>query len=172
MRTDRNNSCVHGFTLLELILVMVILSTVLAMAAPSLRGFFALRETHDAAARILALAQLARSQAVCQGYTYRLNVDDGKGTYWLTARNGGAFEELGIEPGRVFTLPRDTVMELKELGGTDGEQFVEFTPDGRVTPGTIRLVNRQGEAVELTCPSATEMFAISTVQEDDDVLTR
>jgi Tfp pilus assembly protein FimT len=54
-------------TLLELILVMVILSTVLAMAAPSLRGFFASRRTQDTAAQILALTQLARSQAICEG---------------------------------------------------------------------------------------------------------
>src|SRR3972149_3661562 len=64
-----------GFTLLELILVMVILSTVLAMAAPSLRGFFASRQIQDAAAQILALTQFARSQAVSEGTTYRLNFD-------------------------------------------------------------------------------------------------
>ena len=58
---------VRGFTLLELILVMVILSTVLAMAAPSLSGFFGSRQTHDTAAQILALTQLARSQAISEG---------------------------------------------------------------------------------------------------------
>ena len=56
-----------GMTLLELILVMLILSTVLAMAAPSLRGFFTSRRIDDAAAQILALTQFARSQADQRG---------------------------------------------------------------------------------------------------------
>ena len=42
----------RGFTLIELILVMVILCTVLGMAGPSLRGFFSQRQVEDAAASI------------------------------------------------------------------------------------------------------------------------
>ncbi|MHC4330298.1 MAG: pilus assembly FimT family protein, partial [Planctomycetota bacterium] len=108
-RTHRGRS--GGFTLLELILVMVILSTVLAMAAPSLRGFFASRQTHDTAAQILALTQLARSQAISGGVVYRLNFDTRQRTYWLTAQQAGAFEELRMGLGQVFTLPKDMVME-------------------------------------------------------------
>ena len=86
----------RGFTLLELILVMVILSTVLAMAAPSLRGFFASRKTHDTAAQILALTQFARSQAISEGIVYRLNFDTRQRTYWLTAQQaGGEPEDTG-----------------------------------------------------------------------------
>ena len=75
-----------GFTLLELILVMVILSTVLAMAAPSLRGFFGSRKTNDTASQILSLTQFARSQAISEGIIYRLNFDTRERTYWLTAQ--------------------------------------------------------------------------------------
>ena len=66
---------VCGLTLLELVLVMVIICTILAMAAPSLRGFFTSRETSDAAAQIVALTHLARSQAITEGRVYRLNLD-------------------------------------------------------------------------------------------------
>ncbi len=149
-----------AFTLLELILVIVILSTVLAMAAPSLRGFFASRQIHDAAAQILALTQLASSQAVSQGTTYRLNFDPTEGLYWLTARQGGAFEELGTEFGREFSLPRDTTVELAGAGEDAEIEYVVFTPQGTCTPATITLTDRRGEQVRLVCPSATEAFSI------------
>jgi type II secretion system protein H len=74
-----------GFTLLELIVVMVILATVLALAGPSLRGFFGSRQLPDTAAQILALTQFARSQAISEGIIYRLNFNTSKREYWLTA---------------------------------------------------------------------------------------
>lgn len=149
-----------GFTLLELILVMVILSTVLAMAAPSLRGFFSSRKTHDTAAQILALTQFARSQAISEGIIYRLNFDTQERTYWLTAQQLGAFEKLKTEFGQVFTLPNDIVMELEGVEEEDDEMFLAFTPQGTVTAGTVRLIDRRGLALEVTCPTVTESFSI------------
>jgi prepilin-type N-terminal cleavage/methylation domain-containing protein len=150
----------RGFTLLELILVMVILSTVLAMSAPSLRGFFGSRQTHDTAAQILALTQLARSQAISEGIVYRLNFDTRERTYWLTAQQSGTFEELKTEFGRIFTLPKDMVMELEDVQEEDTEKFLVFTPQGTVTAGTIRLIDRRGRALEVTCPTVTESYFI------------
>jgi prepilin-type N-terminal cleavage/methylation domain-containing protein len=155
-RCDRQ----QAMTLLELILVMVILSTVLAMAAPSLRGFFASRRSEDTAAQILALTQLARSQAISEGIVYRLNFDTQKRTYWLTAQQAGAFEELKTELGQVFTLPKDIEMELIGIEEDEKDKFLAFTPYGTVTAGTVRLIDRRGQAMEVTCPTATESFYI------------
>ncbi|MBN1507836.1 MAG: GspH/FimT family pseudopilin [Sedimentisphaerales bacterium] len=147
-------------TLLELILVMVILSTVLAMAAPSLRGFFNSRRTQDTAAEILSLTQLARSQAISEGVVYRLNFDTEKRMYWLTAQRAGVFEELKTELGQVFTLPKDIEMELIGIEEDGKDKFLAFTPYGTVTAGTVRLIDRRGQAVEVTCPAATESFYV------------
>jgi len=149
-----------GFTLLELILVMVILSTVLAMAAPSLSGFFGSRQTHDTAAQILALTQLARSQAISEGVVYRLNFDTTERKYWLTAQQAGTFEELETGLGQIFTLPKDMVMELDDVDQEDMDMFLQFTPQGTVTAGTVRLIDRRGLALEVTCPTVTESFSI------------
>jgi Tfp pilus assembly protein FimT len=139
---------------------MVILSTVLALAAPSLQGFFASRQINDTAAQILALTQFARSQAISEGITYRLNFDTRQRTYWLTAQRTGAFEELRTEFGQVFDLPKDMIMELEDLEKKDQDVFLAFTPHGTVTPGTVRLIDRRGRAFEITCPTATESFSI------------
>jgi prepilin-type N-terminal cleavage/methylation domain-containing protein len=150
----------RAMTLLELILVMVILSTVLAMAAPSLRGFFASRRTQDTAAQILTLTQLARSQAICEGVIYRLNFDTQQRTYWLTVQQAGAFEKLKTGFGQVFTLPKDVEMELDGIEEDEKDNFLAFTPHGTVTAGTVRLIDRRGQAVEVTCPTITESFSI------------
>ena len=150
----------RGFTLLELILVMLILSTVLAMAAPSLRGFFGSRKTHDEAAQILALTQFARSLAISEGIIYRLNFDTRERTYWLTAQQSGTFEKLKTEFGQVFTFPNDIIAELEDVEKKDDEMFLEFTPQGTVTAGTIRLIDRRGLVLEVTCPTITESFFI------------
>jgi prepilin-type N-terminal cleavage/methylation domain-containing protein len=157
---ERRSRRQRAMTLLELILVMVILSTVLAMAAPSLRGFFASRRSEDTAAQILALTQLARSQAISEGIIYRLNFDTEKRTYWLTAQRAGAFEKLKTELGQVFTLPKDIEMELVGIEEKDQDKFLAFTPHGTVTAGTVRLIDRRGQAVEVTCPTATESFSV------------
>jgi Tfp pilus assembly protein FimT len=147
-------------TLLELILVMVILSTVLAMAAPSLRGFFASRRTQDTAAQILALTQLARSQAISEGIIYRLNFDTEQRTYWLTAQRAGVFDTMQTGLGQIFTLPKDIQIELQGIEEKERDKFFAFTPHGTVTAGTIRLIDRSGQAVDVTCPTATESFSI------------
>jgi Tfp pilus assembly protein FimT len=147
-------------TLLELILVMVILSTVLAMAAPSLRGFFASRRSEDSAAQILALTQFARSQAVSEGIIYRLNFDTQERTYWLTAQQAGTFERLETAFGQVFEFPKDLEVELEGVEEDDRDVFLVFSPYGTVTAGTVRLIDRRGRAVEITCPTVTESFAI------------
>ena len=163
----RKHNWDQGFTLLELVLVMVILSTVLAMAAPSLRGFFASRKTHDTAAQILALTQLARSQAISEGIVYRLNFDTRERTYWLTAQQAGTYEQLKTEFGQVFELPKDIVMELEDVDEEDAKTFLKFTPQGTVTAGTVRLIDRAGRALEITSPTVTESFSIVEVEQSN-----
>jgi len=159
-RTKLLPALAEGFTLLELVLVMVIICTVLAMAAPSLRGFFASRKTVDAAAQLTALAHLARSCAVAEGKTYRLNLDTEAGTYWLTAQHGGGFRKLGTEFGRVFSLPEGTRASWKEPAEAAFRRYLTFSPGGRTDATTIELRGLQGEVVCVTCPSPTERFSV------------
>jgi len=56
-----------GFTLIELILVMAMLLTVLALAAPSLVRFFRGRNLEAEARRLLALTRYGQSRAVSEG---------------------------------------------------------------------------------------------------------
>ena len=164
----RDLSVSSGFTLLELILVMVIISTVLAMAAPSLRGFFSSRKIHDAAANILSLVRYARSQAISEGMTYRLNFNAEKGVYWLTSNRDGAFSVLDNEFGREFLLPDDTAVALeKEDDKKKTETYITFFPQGIAECATITLTDRTGEVIKILSPSPAEAYRIIKAEETE-----
>src|SRR4051812_2843876 len=94
-----------GFTLLELVLVMMIIATVLAAAAPRLTGWSRGTKLRDAGDQFLSLTKYARTQAIADCRVYRLNVDAGQGAYWLTIQQGQQFANLGSDFGRIFLVP-------------------------------------------------------------------
>ena len=148
-----------GFTLLELVLVMLLVSLVMGLAAPSLRGFLAGRKSADAAAQVISLAYYGRTQAVSTGCNYRLNVDPVEKTYWLTAQKGTEFQALGTEMGRRFCLPER--VEARWLPTkTAVREYIEFFPDGRTEAGALQLVDQGGQVFEIGCRSETEPLAV------------
>jgi type II secretion system protein H len=78
----------RAFTLIELILVMTILLVVMAVAFPSLRGFFRGRNLDSEARRILALTRYGQSRAVAEGVPVVLWIDSKQRTYGLEAAAG------------------------------------------------------------------------------------
>jgi prepilin-type N-terminal cleavage/methylation domain-containing protein len=156
---------IAGFTLLELIIVLVILSTVLALAGPKLKGFFASRQLPDTAAQILALTQYARTQAISDGIVYRLNFNRERRTYWLTVWRKGKFQDISSDLGRTYTLPKDIAFELKDLDKEGSEEYVEFKPEGTATAATIRLIEHSGRTLDVTCETVTEPFAVVEVED-------
>jgi prepilin-type N-terminal cleavage/methylation domain-containing protein len=152
-----------GFTLLELILVLILISTVLALAAPSLRRFARARETTDAASHLLALTRLAGSQAAAQAHTWRLNIDPDSATYWLTVQKAGGFVEPEREYGRLFRLPDGVSVAVEGHEVVDGVPAVQFYPDGRSDPVTIELTDTEGRVLQITCRCVSEQFQIVTL---------
>lgn len=149
----------RGFTLMELVLVMLITCIVLALAVPSLSGFLRGRKAKDCAAQVLALGQYARTQAVNSGAVYRFNLDEMNQTYWLTQQRGSEFVELGTEFGRTFTLPKEIEARWDPTGG-GGENYIDFYPDGRVAATLLELSEKNGERSIVGCRSETEPLTI------------
>lgn len=151
----------RAFTLLELILVMVIVCTALAMAAPNLRNWNRGQQQRDAADQIVALTRYARTQAVADANTYRLNVDTQTGRYWLTMQDGQQFINLGAEMGREFQVPDGSRLELMSADGPP-TTTVDFYPTGRTQLARLRLTSNTGEVTEIACTAPAEGFVVQT----------
>ena len=157
----------RGFTLLELIVVLLVMSILFAMAAPSMSGFGAGRAASPTASQIVSLARWAREQAISEGRTYRLNfltTDPSGPVYFVTASNGAVFDRVPMEFGRNFTVPDGVAVEF-EMPQVAGVPGLEFFASGRCEPGHIRITSRDGAVTELACLSATEPLRVVSADE-------
>jgi type II secretion system protein H len=153
-----------GFTLMELVLVLVIVCTMLAIAAPSLRGFSTARKTDDAAGQLVSIMHWARAQSITEAKVYRLNIDTNNRVYFLSMQEGGLFQDLGTEFGRRFEVTDDIRIDT-DAPRAEGWQVVRFYPTGRTEAATIRLTDASNKTVQIGCLSPTEMYHILTPEE-------
>lgn len=133
-----------AFSLLELIVVMVLLTTAMALLTPSVSGFFRGRRLDDEARRLWALTRYAQELAVLRGVPVAVWVDPRDGRYGLES-----------EPGYGYSVPPlsyelGTGIEVAALGegstvaAADGGLRLVWWPDGTLADGSV-------EALEVSC---------------------
>ena len=172
----------QGFTLLELVLVMLLIALALSVAAPSLRGFLSGSKSRDAATQLLSVMQWARGRSAAEARVYRLTVSVQDRSYQVTAQEGEQFVETGSEFGQVFTVPEGMTVQFARAlqqaplqgqvqrpptpaaAGGVGD-FIDFHPDGRNDPASIRLSDDQGSVYIVESPSPAEPYRILSREE-------
>jgi len=144
-RDGQSEHVLAAFTLLELILVMVILAIASALIVPSLRGFAISRASDSAATQIVTLAQYARTQAISQGKTYRLNFDVEKGEVWLTMLEVGSGNYIPPpnDFGNRYPLPSGMKMTVDLIPQPNTVLMVPLT----VVQNTVQPVVPYGQLV-------------------------
>jgi Tfp pilus assembly protein FimT len=142
---------------------MAVICMALAIAAPSLSNWNHGSHQRDAVDQILALTRYARTQAVTNATTYRLNIDKSAGRYWLTMQDGQEFVALGNDMGQVFNVPDGARLELSQDQGP-AIDLVEFYPSGRTQAARIRLTSSIGEITTIECAMPAEGFQVATAQ--------
>src|SRR5215207_11446998 len=124
----------RGFTLIELVMVLVVIAAALAVAAPSLGGWRRGQRLTTAGDELLAVARHGRALAIAKAQVYRLYVDPAAGRYSLMAQEGQDFVNLGTGMGRMFELPEGCTIAMSNSGAQMPLEFVEFYPTGRMQP--------------------------------------
>jgi prepilin-type N-terminal cleavage/methylation domain-containing protein len=177
-----------GFTLIELILVMAILTIMVSITAPTLGHFFSGRALDSEARRLLSLTRSAQSRAASEGMPMDLWISPGQRTYGLeleaTSKNGG--DDVDSK-GRKFDLDRDVKIEVSDLKATKAVSTrtvmtppsttsvipvvlkhanlptIRFLPDGFVgetSPQSLQLTDREGASLWLTLSRTRSSYEI------------
>ncbi len=142
----------YGFTLIEIMLVMLILSLLTGIAMTRMKTAFddtALRTDAD---RLEQLIQLARKRARLENRVYRMNLDRNNNSY--TIEYAAAIEGPYKHPSDIdyeYTLSGcvifDDVREVKKYQNQH-ESIIAY-PDGQYDPLKISLINTTGDVIEV-----------------------
>lgn len=151
----------RGFTLIELVLVMLIIGLLLAIVAPALGGLLRSQRMDQSARTIIALLQEARARSAADAKPYRLAIDTEDNTCWLEALTPEGFERPRATAGKVVELESKLLIELQ--GGTEeGELlYVRVDPDGTGELAQITMTREDdGKQVAVYCRTPTEPYRV------------
>jgi prepilin-type N-terminal cleavage/methylation domain-containing protein len=126
----------RGFTLIELILVMALLTVVISLTAPKLSRFFHGRTLDSEARRLLALTRSGQSRAVSEGMPMDLWVDAEQGTFGLEAEPS---YETSDPKAVEFTL--DGGLQLEVVNKTIVAPVVTMNRSRQVSTASVPRVN-------------------------------
>lgn len=141
---DRLLPMARGFTLIEFILVMALLATLMALAAPSLGRSMHQRTLDQEAIRFLALTEHARNEAISRGVPMVIWVESETGRVGLESKPG----YLLPGPRKLeYSLGPDIRLELDGRAGVGrNAATIEFGPDGWLVWDSldwVRLIDRR-----------------------------
>lgn len=169
----------RGFTLLELLVVMVVISLMSVLVVPQLTGSLARMNLQTASKKISASLRYARSQAASEKITYvaifdfekdRLSIMTGQ-----EAQTGETIieEDLGDGKERVtrstsYDLPDGVKLEKAVSGGDEidsGHFQITFFPTGSSSGGDVILTNDRGKRYKISVDFITGIVQLGSWDE-------
>ncbi len=139
---------------------MTIMTIMVAIIAPSLRGFAIGRRTNNAANAIVSLSNFARAQSASESRRYRLNIDASNRAAWLTYEDdNGNFVGSNNDNAQRYEADPGVTMRTDLSQQADGV-YVEFKPTGRCDPASVEFMDAIGNDIVVSCQSPTELFHI------------
>jgi len=141
-----------GFTLIELVVVIVVLGIMVALVIPRL-GELGEANLKRSARHITGMVRFLRDDAQAKKTVYRLKFDIQGGRYWaeaLTTASDQAVEFKRLQSVMVNegSLSGQTTFKDVKTGSHPDDPYVLFTPDGWVEKSFIHL--RDGDGKEFT----------------------
>ncbi len=139
----------RGFTLVELLLVLIVLSVVAALTMPLLARSSRGRALGGEATRFLAAIEYARDEARSQGVPMVVWFDQGGLTLGVEPRSG---YDASVERSRTFALSPDIHAELTGAKSYNNNalEAAEFAPDGALdlaSVASVKFVDQKGDDV-------------------------
>jgi general secretion pathway protein H len=181
--SNRTARGTKGFTLLELIVVLFILTLVIAMVAPTFSQSFGQTQLKASARDIAALCRFARTQAIANQDVLEVVLDRQTNRYWLrgpdwiVGRLSGvdqvstvedSDQQVQMRQARVRPLPPGVSLKSVLLATgplqSDERGAIAFFPQGSSTGGSIDLSDAKGRAYRIVVDPSGGMVRISTAE--------
>ncbi|HZE95769.1 MAG TPA: prepilin-type N-terminal cleavage/methylation domain-containing protein [Planctomycetota bacterium] len=169
-----------GFTLIELIIVMIVIFTLAAVIAPRFSDFFPSFQVKKSTEHLLGWARKARADAAITGFRQRLILDSKNRKFWLEyearpMKEPGKFTMLSGAWGEE-QLPEGVDFEQVDVsestgapvtGSSGGDvKILEFRPDGSSTEATVILSNDNGDRLTVRVEGATSKVYIKAAEDE------
>jgi len=156
------------FTLFELIVVMTLVATMVAIAAPNLRMFIRGRSVVEDARRLLAATRAAGSVSVSRGVPVTLWVEPQNSRFELVSWSG---EDDAFARIAAHTVSDTVRLRIETHSGTDNTEnrySVVWTPDGILDTGDLRaIVVEDRYATDARVVFAPDEFRTRFVEQPD-----
>ncbi len=153
----RSRATYSGFTLIELVLVLLLLSVIVAMAAPNMRGWSEGAKLRNTADDFMNAAYWAQNEAIITAGVQVLTIDTSSQTFSVKPEAPTGIEHHGPFSTPV-TLPTDFTIAV--ISGGDGAGAIRFYPDGRVTPGVVQITSPHQETIDIASTSPAMQFKL------------
>ena len=131
-----------GFTLVELLLVVIILGILIGLSTPLFRKTYDNFQLADSAKNLVSLMRFAQTSSIVERLRYRIVFDSGKSKYWLTKESDlsqpAVFSKIQGKFARTVAIPKDINIEF-------ANDNITFYPDGTVDEITIDFSSRNNK---------------------------
>jgi general secretion pathway protein H len=158
----------RGFSLIEVIIVLILISLSISLVAPSLSRFSMTVELKGAAKKVSAILRYCRSEAVNQGKVYQVLFNSELREVRVQTIEGKE-EDAGTKDKatpKIYPLPKG--VDIKEVKVTSPENpseipTIEFYPNGGSNGGTILLDSRDRKGYRINIHFITGMVTVEKV---------
>ena len=155
----------RGFTLVELMVVLLIMAVVLAVAAPALRGAWHDARFRSASRNVAGRLTFARHKSIASGTPVRVVFDlRNNSTRIEFQKKDGRFAPLNTADARGRPLPENTALASVQGPGIEpgnSRPAATFFPDGTAESRNISIASGDLDSVSITVSPATGAISMA-----------
>jgi general secretion pathway protein H len=136
------NDRVRGFSLLEVLIVILVIGLALSLVYPSVARGAKTLQLRTAGRDVLNVFRYAREKAVTEQTGMKVTLNPSKQELFMTNNLG--------DQRRSYTLPRDITIEHMRFAGTEitsGPMTVRFLPNGSTEDAAVMLKSESGASL-------------------------
>jgi general secretion pathway protein H len=154
---QRRNRRENGFTLLELLLVLVIVAVATTLVAPAIGNRFTSADPRLTIAKLRAAMELMRVRAIEEGKEEILVVAPEDGRYW----HEGSGEGVSVPP------ESGALMARGRFTRETGEVEFHFYPDGTNSGGEVRIEKPRNEGGKIYSLVLNPLLGTATIRREN-----